>query len=184
MQKTVNAAADELTDPDLTLVRRLGIDEHRYRSVRYCRDPAGGWHRYEPWMTTFVDADTGRVLGVVDGRDSAGVEAWLGARSQAWRAAVEVVAIDPSAAFRRALWLRILDRRHLAGRSRHILSRRRRGRRGGSRAMADQDEQFRGVHAETSGTGKVAALRQNFIAASESACRPRALQSRSAPPHR
>jgi transposase len=54
-------------------------------------------------MTTVVDADTGRVLGVVDGRDSAGVGAWLAARSAAWRAAVEVVAIDPSAAFRRAL---------------------------------------------------------------------------------
>lgn len=54
-------------------------------------------------MTTLVDADTGRVLGVVDGRDSAGVGAWLAARSPAWRAAVEVVAIDPSAAFRRAL---------------------------------------------------------------------------------
>jgi transposase len=45
----------------------------------------------------------GRVLGVVDGRDSAGVGAWLAARSPAWRNAVEVVAIDPSAAFRKAL---------------------------------------------------------------------------------
>ena len=59
--------------------------------------------RYEPWMTTLVEADTGRVLGVVDGRDSAGVGTWLEARSAAWRAAVEVVAIDPSAAFRKAL---------------------------------------------------------------------------------
>jgi transposase len=54
-------------------------------------------------MTTLVDADTGRVLGVVDGRDSAGVGAWLGARSTAWRQRVKVVAIDPSAAFRKAL---------------------------------------------------------------------------------
>jgi transposase len=54
-------------------------------------------------MTTFVDADTGRVLGVVDGRDSAGVGGWLTARSQAWRDGIEVVAIDPSAAFRKAL---------------------------------------------------------------------------------
>jgi transposase len=54
-------------------------------------------------MTTLVDADTGRVLGVVDGRDSAGVGAWLQARSQSWRDAVEVVAIDPSVAFRKAL---------------------------------------------------------------------------------
>jgi transposase len=103
VQRTVNAAADRLTDPDAVPVRRLGVDEHRYRSVRFFRDPAGGWRRYEPWMTTLVDADTGRVLGVVDGRDSAGVGSWLAARSAAWREAVEVVAIDPSAAFRRAL---------------------------------------------------------------------------------
>jgi transposase len=54
-------------------------------------------------MTTLVDADTGRVLGVVDGRDSAGVGAWLQARSESWRDDVEVVAIDPSVAFRKAL---------------------------------------------------------------------------------
>jgi hypothetical protein len=95
VQRTVNAAADLLTDADRVLVRRLGVDEHRYRSVRFSRDEHGGWRRYEPWMTTLVDADTGQVLGVVDGRDSAGVGAWLGARSQAWREAVEVVAIDP-----------------------------------------------------------------------------------------
>jgi transposase len=99
----LTAAADLLTDPDDVLVRRLGVDEHRYRSVRFFRDEHGGWRRYEPWMTTLVDADSGRVLGVVDGRDSAGVGAWLAARSPAWREAVEVVAIDPSAAFRKAL---------------------------------------------------------------------------------
>jgi transposase len=103
VQKALNAAADLLTDPDTVPVRRLGVDEHRYRSVRFFREPDGSWRRYEPWMTTLVDADTGRVLGVVDGRDSTGVGAWLAARSQAWRDAVEVVAIDPSAAFRRAL---------------------------------------------------------------------------------
>jgi transposase len=32
--------------------------------VRFFREPAGGWRRYEPWMTTLVDADTARVLGV------------------------------------------------------------------------------------------------------------------------
>ncbi len=71
--------------------------------VRFFRDPDGGWRRSEPWMTTLVDADTGRVLGVVDGRDCAGVGAWLAARSQAWRDVVDVVAIDPSAAFRTTL---------------------------------------------------------------------------------
>jgi transposase len=103
VQTMLSAAADLITDPDDVLVRRLGVDEHRYRSVRFFRDEHGGWRRYEPWMTTLVDADTGRVLGVVDGRDSAGVGTWLAARSPAWRAAVEVVAIDPSAAFRKAL---------------------------------------------------------------------------------
>ncbi len=103
VQCMLSATADLLTDPGLTPVRRLGVDEHRYRSVRFFRDETGGWRRYEPWMTTLVDTDTGRVLGVVDGRDFAGVGAWLAARSQAWRDAVEVIAIDPSAAFRKAL---------------------------------------------------------------------------------
>jgi len=103
VQSMLAAAADLIGDPDDVLVRRLGVDEHRYRSVRFFRDEHGSWRRYEPWMTTLVDTTTGRVLGVVDGRDSAGVGTWLAARSQAWRDAVEVVAIDPSAAFRRAL---------------------------------------------------------------------------------
>jgi transposase len=103
VQAMLSAAADLIGDPDDVLVRRLGVDEHRYRAVRFFRDETGGWRRYEPWMTTLVDADTGRVLGVVDGRDSAGVGAWLEARSQSWRDAVQVVAIDPSAAFRKAL---------------------------------------------------------------------------------
>jgi hypothetical protein len=41
----------------------LGIDEHRVRSVRYFQDTAtGAWTRFEPWMTTIVDLDTGRSL--------------------------------------------------------------------------------------------------------------------------
>jgi transposase len=103
VQGMLSAAADLIGDPDDVLVRRLGVDEHRYRAVRFFRDETGGWRRSEPWMTTLVDTDTGRVLGVVDGRDSAGVGAWLEARSQSWRDAVQVVAIDPSAAFRKAL---------------------------------------------------------------------------------
>lgn len=60
-------------------VRALGIDEHRYRTVRFFRDTDGTWQRHEPWMSTLVDLDTGLVLGVVDGRGSAGVSAWLAA---------------------------------------------------------------------------------------------------------
>ena len=111
VQATVNAAAVLLPDVDDLWVRRLGIDEHRYRRVRWFRDEAGGWRRVEPWMSTIVNADTGQVLGVVDGRDSAAVGGWLAARSPAWRARIQVVAIDPSAAFRRAI------RRAAAGRA-------------------------------------------------------------------
>ena len=57
-------------------VTRLGIDEHRYRRVRWFRSPAGGWRRFEPWMSTVVDLPTGQVLGVIDGRDSATVGKW------------------------------------------------------------------------------------------------------------
>src|SRR3954463_6193946 len=56
VQRRVNAAADRLTDPDRVLVWRLGVDEHRYRSVRFFGAPEGGQRRYEAWMTTLVDA--------------------------------------------------------------------------------------------------------------------------------
>ncbi|WP_427130536.1 ISL3 family transposase [Pseudarthrobacter sp. S9] len=109
----VRAALNEacllrLPDVDELSPRMLGIDEHRFRSVRYFQDPESKtWTRFEPWMTTIVDLDTGQVLGVVDGRDHKGVGDWLFARPLAWRLAVQVVAIDPSAAFRKALrmWL-------------------------------------------------------------------------------
>lgn len=97
------AAATVLPDVDDVIVTRLGIDEHRYRSVRFFRDQDGAWRRYEPWMTTLVDLATGQVLGIVDGRDSTAVSTWLAERSPAWREQVQVVAIDPSAAFRKAL---------------------------------------------------------------------------------
>ncbi len=91
------------------LVRRLGIDEHRFRSVRWFRDPdnpagsAGRWRRVEPWMTCMVDLSSGNVIDLIDGRDSAAVRTWLEAQPKWWRRRVEVVAIDPSAAFRSAV---------------------------------------------------------------------------------
>lgn len=103
VQATINTAAVILPDVDHLHVRELGIDEHRFRRVRFFRDPDRGWTRVEPWMTTFVNVRSGQVLGVVDGRDSACVQAWLQARSPAWRDRVEVVAIDPSASFRKAI---------------------------------------------------------------------------------
>jgi transposase len=95
------------------LVRWLGIDEHRFRSVRWFRDPddpsgqPGRWRRVEPWMTCLVDLSSGNVVDVIDGRNSAAVRTWLQARPRWWRHRVEVVAIDPSAPFRSAVrsWL-------------------------------------------------------------------------------
>lgn len=89
------------------LVSSLGIDEHRFRTVRWYKDEHDTWRRVEPWMTTFTNLATGQVIGVVDGRDSAAVKTWLTTRPRWWRHRVRVVAIDPSAAFRSAVrsWL-------------------------------------------------------------------------------
>jgi transposase len=108
VQRALTMAATSLPDVDTLRPRMLGIDEHRFRSVRFFQDPATkAWKRFEPWMTTIVDLDTGQVLGVVDGRDHKGVGEWLFKRPLEWRLGVQVVAIDPSAAFRKALrmWL-------------------------------------------------------------------------------
>lgn len=81
VQRALNAAVLALPDVDTLAPRMLGIDEHRYRSVRFFQNPTTRvWTRYEPWMSTIVDLDTGQVLGVVDGRDSTGVGEWLKAR--------------------------------------------------------------------------------------------------------
>lgn len=103
VQTAVTAAALQVPAVGAVAVKHLGVDEHRYRSVRFYRTQTGAWARYEPWMSTIVDVGTGQVLGIVDGRGSAGVGAWLAARPAAWLAQVEVVAIDPSAAFRKAI---------------------------------------------------------------------------------
>jgi transposase len=54
-----------------------------------------------------VDLVTGQVQGVVDGRHRKGAGDWFVAWPQRWRLGVQVVAIDPSAAFGKALrmWL-------------------------------------------------------------------------------
>lgn len=91
--------------PDPAPVRLLGLDETRARSVRWLFGEAG-WRRSEPWMTSFVDLDLGRpagLLGLTPGRSGAAVEGWLAAQSEAWRAGIEVVALDPSAPFAAAI---------------------------------------------------------------------------------
>ncbi|WP_291797082.1 hypothetical protein [Cellulomonas sp.] len=92
-QTAVTAAALLLPAVGAVAVKHLGVDEHRYRSVRFYRTQTGAWARYEPWMSTIVDVTTGQVLGIVDGRGSVG--AWLAARPAAWLAQVEVARDRP-----------------------------------------------------------------------------------------
>lgn len=95
----VAAAARWLPEPEP--VRVLGIDETRARSVRWILADAG-WARTDPWLTSFVDADTtgpGRMLGLAPGRSGACVKDWLAEQTPAFRDAIEVVVIDTSAPY-------------------------------------------------------------------------------------
>ncbi|WP_256843101.1 transposase, partial [Ornithinimicrobium cryptoxanthini] len=89
---------------DYRHVRRLGVDEHRFRRVRYVRDAdTGATSRVEPWSIVFTDLDTGAILDVVDGRRGKTVTDWVKARPRWWRRRVRLVAIDMSAEFRAAI---------------------------------------------------------------------------------
>lgn len=88
---------------DRRLVRRLGVDEHRFRRVRYLKDDAGKVTRVEPWSIVFTDLDTGAILDIVDGRRGQAVRDWIRARPRWWRNRVELVAMDMSTEFRRAV---------------------------------------------------------------------------------
>ena len=103
----VAAAADVLGPAEPS--PRIGIDETRARSVRWLLSEVG-WRRSDPWMTSIVDLDPatrGGIIGLAPGRPGACVEGWLSRQTSAFRDAVQVVAIDPSAPYaagiRRAL---------------------------------------------------------------------------------
>jgi transposase len=99
--------AVELVEPEP--VRVLGMDETRFGRPRWLPDGAHAdgrirWQRTDPWETGFVDI-TGKqaLVGQVDGRTSAVVQAWLAARTPAFRAGIEVVVIDPHAGYAAAV---------------------------------------------------------------------------------
>ena len=111
----VRAAADVLGQAESTTM--IGIDETRARNVRWTQqqdETVSGstltWRRSNPWMTSIVDLDRthrGGIIGLAAGRSGACVEGWLRLQTNEFRAAVTVVAIDPSAPYaagiRRAL---------------------------------------------------------------------------------
>lgn len=84
------------------LVRVLGVDEHRFRRVRYVRD-GDVVRRVEPWSVMITNAETGQILDVVDGPRGATIKAWLLAQPRWWRRRIQVVTIDMSAEFRAAI---------------------------------------------------------------------------------
>ncbi len=98
----VSYADSQLTEPAPPAV--LGIDETRRGRPRWTRTEAGGWQRLERFETNFVDlAGTGGLLGQTAGRTGAAVVSWLDARGETWKAAVQVVAMDPHAGYRAAV---------------------------------------------------------------------------------
>src|SRR5215218_9639216 len=95
----VAAATRWLPEPKPTT--RLGIDETRFRSVRWILDGIN-WKRSDPWLTSFVDCSRdgpGSLLGLAPGRTGACVREWLGEQSEAFRKMIKIVVIDPSAPY-------------------------------------------------------------------------------------
>jgi transposase len=95
----VDAAARWLPEPEPT--SRLGIDETRFRSVRWILDGIT-WRRSDPWLTSFVDCSRdgpGALLGLAPGRTGACVREWLAAQSEEFRKMIKIVVIDPSAPY-------------------------------------------------------------------------------------
>ena len=99
----LNFIGELVGNVDRMFIRRLGIDEHRFRKVRYARGRNGKVLRIEPWSIVFTDLDTGKILDIVDGRRGAAVKKWLKARPRYWRQRVQFVAMDMSSEFRKAV---------------------------------------------------------------------------------
>jgi len=89
-----------INDPGrLNGVKVIGVDEHVWRHTR----------RGDKYVTVIIDltpvrAGTGpaRLLDMIPGRSKAAFKAWLTQRLQAWREAVEVVAMDGFTGFKTA----------------------------------------------------------------------------------
>jgi transposase len=149
----IAAAVRWLPEPEPTRV--LGIDETRARSVRWVLQEAG-WKRSDPWMTSFVNADTdapGRLLGLAPGRSGGCVKDWLGEQSAAFRNGIGLVVLDPSAPYASGVRAALpharvaVDKWHLVALAnlmvtqvRQWATRERLGRRGTARHTADAVE--------------------------------------------
>jgi transposase len=87
-----------LSDRDSTRVRRLSLDEAHHRRGREL-------------ATVASDLDRRRVIDVVPGCSRKVIERWLMSLPAEVRAGIEVVSIDPSEAYRQAIWAALPDAR-------------------------------------------------------------------------
>lgn len=105
MRATTEHAQVHLIGQMTTTTRWLGVDETAFRVPRR-------------FTTNIADVETGVELDVFAGRSSLLLSDWLAAQPEWWRQGVEVVAMDGSGPFRRAVrdWLPnaqvVLDRFH------------------------------------------------------------------------
>jgi transposase len=86
--------------------RTLGVDETRF------------WWR-EPWLTGFVDIDTGDLIDIAVGRSADTVRGWLASCTDDELAMITVVVTDPHAGYRKAITdtvdvVTVVDRFHIA----------------------------------------------------------------------
>lgn len=77
---------------------RASVRVHDRPLVRWLKE-AAGWRRSDPWLASFVDADTGRsglLLGLAPGRSGGRVRGWPAEQIPHFRAGVHTAVIDPS----------------------------------------------------------------------------------------
>ena len=93
----VEEAAERVAgDPDrVGPTTRLGFDETVMASAAR--------RRRRRFITAAVDASTGQIVDVFDGRDAAGLRKWVSQQPRWWADSVEVVCIDPHEGYRSAI---------------------------------------------------------------------------------
>ena len=92
----LDAAVDAEADPARAgPVPRLGLDE-----TVMCKATRLRRRRY---VSAAVDAQTGRIVDVFEGRDAADVREWLDGRPAEWRRRIETVCVDPHEGYRSAV---------------------------------------------------------------------------------
>jgi len=95
VNNAVIAFGEVLVDDDparIGIVRALSLDETLFR-----RD--GRWRR-QVWSTQLVDARTGQLLDVVEGRTASAPAAWLAGRDPVWLSRIQWAVLDLSGPYR------------------------------------------------------------------------------------